>query len=129
MTVLVAAALAEVSQLNTTPYFRLKMWRSLGALRRLPACSRPSSRGLGGGHGHSHVKQPYDAWHPPSHYGEVAYPFGIAPGTPKEGWEFPTLVTYVAVLGLFLYGSFVQGDNPSPLVLIICVFFRFFINA
>ena len=96
------------------------MLRSFGAIRRITACSRSSSRSLGGGghgHGHAHVKQPYDAWHPPSRYGEVAYPFGIAPGTPKEGWEIPTMITYVAVLGLFLYGSFGQSDNPSPLVI------------
>lgn len=80
--------------------------------------------GGGGGHGHGHGPAvPYAPYHGPSIYGDVAHPFGIAPGTPKEGWENVTYLTYFLMTGMFVYGIFI-ADNESPLVcvLIFCFY-------
>ena len=67
------------------------------------------SRKMGGhGHGHASAKHgqsvPYEAKHG-KEYSDVAYPFGIVPGTPLQGWEIPTysflflsfLITFVGI--------------------------------
>ena len=52
-----------------------------------------------GGHGGNHASakhghsEPYGVKHGKD-YSEVAYPFGIVPGTPLQGWEIPTYSFY-----------------------------------
>ena len=117
----------DLSVLVKYRYFlKVKMLRrSLGlctAVRR-NAIAAPLVRRLGGGgHGHGHgtgsshgPAVPYAPYHAPSIYGDVAHPFGIAPGTPKEGWENVTYLTYFLMTGMFIYGIFI-ADNESPLV-------------
>jgi galactokinase len=72
--------------------------RIVNAAQKNQQCRKMGGGGHGGGnhaaakHGHA---EPYAAKHGKD-YPDVAYPFGIVPGAPLQGWEIPTYGFYFA---------------------------------
>jgi hypothetical protein len=71
--------------------------------------SRAGKRNMGG-HGHGKPAGPYD---PPHHdaYPSEAYPFGITPGAPREGWEYVTFATYLSCTAILVFGISSKQDD------------------
>ena len=83
------------------------------AARGVRAVGMPR-RQMGGGHGHGPSKPagPYDLPHHAA-YPDAAYPFGLVPGKPKEGWEYITLATYMGCFVALVFGLSAKGNSDS----------------
>lgn len=71
--------------------------RIVNAAQKNQQCRKMGGGGHGGNHAapkHGH-NEPYAAKHGKD-YPDVAYPFGMVPGAPLQGWEIPTYGFYFA---------------------------------
>ena len=67
--------------------------RIVTAAQKSQQCRKMGGGGHGGKHANHGPPVPYAVKHAPD-YQQVAYPFGIVPGTPLQGWEIPTFGFY-----------------------------------
>ena len=73
------------------------------------------------GHGHNHENSgPYAAKHHVSgDYGNIAYPLGVKPGTPLEGWEIFSVLCFFSCIGAAIYVNYTETEDDLKVIIII----------